>query len=51
MIRKRKDGYYVLSESKDKTGKKKNLGGPYNTLSRAKHRLQEVEMFKHMKNQ
>jgi len=47
LIVKRKDGYYVVSESKTKAGKRKNLGGPYATANRAKHRLQEVEYFKH----
>jgi hypothetical protein len=41
MIRKRKDGYHVLSE---KTGK--NLGGPYKTRAAAVKRLQQVEFFK-----
>lgn len=49
MIVKRKDGYYVVSEKRDRSGKRKNLGGPYGTSTRAKHRLQEVEMFKDMK--
>ena len=44
VIRKTKDGYVVLSED----GKK--LGGPYKTKVEAKKRLQQVEMFKHMKN-
>lgn len=44
MIVKRHDGYYVLSE---KT--KRNLGGPYKTEAEAKHRLQQVEFFKHKK--
>ena len=48
IVRKRADGYYVLSEKRDKKGKRKNLGGPYATPGRAKHRLDEVEMFKHM---
>ncbi len=42
MIRKRKDGYYVLSE---KTQKK--LGGPYKTREAAVKRLRQVEFFKH----
>jgi hypothetical protein len=42
MIKKRNDGYYVLSE---KT--KKNLGGPYKTRAEAAKRLQQVEYFKH----
>lgn len=41
MIRKRKDGYHVVSESG------KNLGGPYKTPERAQKRLQQVEYFKH----
>lgn len=44
MIRKKKDGYYVLSE---KSGK--NLGGPYKTKETATKRLQQVEYFKHAK--
>lgn len=49
MIVKREDGYYVVSESKTKSGKRKNLGGPYRTREAAKRRLRQVEMFKHMK--
>jgi hypothetical protein len=45
MIKKRKDGYYVLSE---KTSK--NLGGPYATRAAAVKRLKQVEYFKHKKN-
>jgi len=41
MIRKKKDGYHVVSE------KGKNLGGPYKTREAAKKRLQQVEHFKH----
>jgi hypothetical protein len=48
IVVKRKDGYHVLSEKKDKKGKRKNLGGPYATPGRTEHRLQEIEMFKHM---
>ncbi|MDP2599049.1 MAG: hypothetical protein Q8P49_04415 [Candidatus Liptonbacteria bacterium] len=44
MIRKRKNGYYVLSE---KTGR--NLGGPYQTRGEAVRRLRQVEFFKHKK--
>lgn len=43
VIRKRKGGYYVLSE------KGKSLGGPYKTYAAAEKRLAQVEMFKHMK--
>lgn len=43
VIRHKSDGYYVESESG------KNLGGPYKTHEAAKDRLDEVEMFKHMK--
>lgn len=49
MIVKRKDGWYVVSESKTKEGKRKNLGGPYASRDAAKRRLAQVEMFKHMK--
>lgn len=42
-IVKREDGWYVLSE------KGKRLGGPYATRTAAKKRLNQVEMFKHMK--
>lgn len=45
MIRKKKDGYYVLSENG------RNLGGPYKTREAAKKRLKEVEKFKHMKKE
>jgi len=44
MIRKRKDGYYVLSE------KGKKLGGPYKTRSQAEKRLRQVEFFKSKKS-
>ena len=40
MIRKRKDGYYVLSE------KGKKLGGPYKSKKEAEKRLKQVEYFK-----
>lgn len=40
MIVKRKDGYYVLSESG------KNLGGPYSSREQASRRLRQVEFFK-----
>lgn len=43
VIRKRKKGYYVLSE------KGKNLGGPYKTKTAAKKRLRQVEYFKNKK--
>ena len=43
MIVKRKNGYYVVSES----GKK--LGGPYTTRAQAVKRLKQVEYFKHKK--
>lgn len=49
MIVKRKNGYYVVSESKDKSGKRKNLGGPYSTRIAATRRLQQVEFFKRRK--
>ena len=41
MIRKKSDGWYVLSE------KGRNLGGPYNTRKGAERRLTEIEFFKH----
>jgi hypothetical protein len=47
MIRKVEGGYVVLSESKDKEGHHKKLGGPYSTMAAAKKRLQQVEYFKH----
>lgn len=47
MIEKRKKGYYVVSEHKDKEGHHKNLGGPYHSVALARHRLQQVEYFKH----
>ena len=40
MIRKRKDGFHVVSE------KGKNLGGPFKTLGQALKRLRQVEHFK-----
>lgn len=47
MIVKRNDGYYVLSESKDKEGERKKLGGPYKSKAEAVKRLKQVEYFKH----
>jgi hypothetical protein len=44
MIRKRDDGYYVLSE------KGKKLGGPYKTEKQAADRLQQIEYFKRKKS-
>lgn len=44
MIKKKKEGYFVLSE---KSGK--NLGGPYKSRKEAVKRLQQVEYFKHQK--
>jgi len=46
-IVKRKDGYHVISEHKDKEGHYKNLGGPYKTREEAEKRLKQVEFFKH----
>lgn len=43
MIRKKTDGYYVVSEDG------KNLGGPYKTKEAAEKRLKQVEYFKHAK--
>ena len=43
MIIKEKQGWKVFS----KLGK--NMGGPYKTRKEAEKRLNEVEMFKHMK--
>ena len=43
MIRKKSDGYHVVSE------KGKNLGGPYKTREEAAKRLRQVEYFKHKK--
>ena len=40
-------GYKVVSESKGKDGKRKNLGGPYKTRAAAVKRLGQVEYFKH----
>jgi hypothetical protein len=51
MIVKKDDGWYVVSEAhKDKEGSPKNLGGPYATEEEAKHRLKEIEAFKHMED-
>lgn len=47
MIVKRKDGFHVMSESKGKNGKRKNLGGPFKTRKGAEKRLGQVEFFKH----
>ncbi len=43
MIKKIRGGYHVVS------GKGRNLGGPYKTLTSAKKRLRQVEFFKHRK--
>lgn len=49
MIVKRENGWYLVSESKGKDGKRKNLGGPYKSRQQAVHRKQQVEYFKHKK--
>jgi hypothetical protein len=46
-IVKRADGYHVISEHLDASGKHKNLGGPYATRAAAEKRLAAVEYFKH----
>jgi hypothetical protein len=48
MIKKFGKLYKVLSESKDKEGKHKNLGTATSKAA-AKKRLQQVEYFKHKK--
>jgi len=47
MIVKSGNVFYVKSESKGKDGKRKNLGGPYNSREQAEKRLKQVEYFKH----
>jgi hypothetical protein len=47
MIVTRKGKFYVVSEKK---GKRKGLGGPYRTRKEAQNRLNQVEMFKHMRD-
>lgn len=42
MVVRRKDGFYVVSESG------KNLGGPFTSRGDAVERLKTVEMFKHL---
>ena len=49
MIVKRKDGFHVMSETKGKNGKRKNLGGPFKSRAQAVKRLGQVEFFKHQK--
>lgn len=49
MIKKFGSTYKVLSESKDKNGKRKNLGSGYKSKAEAKKRLQQIEYFKHKK--
>lgn len=44
MIIKRKDGWYVVSET---TGRV--LGGPYSSKEEAQKRLEQVEYFKRIK--
>ena len=46
MIVKRPEGYVVMSEKKGADGKRKRLGGPYQTKSKAQERLRQVEYFK-----
>lgn len=48
MIIKVEGGYRVVSESKDKSGKRKNLG-TYKSKEGAAKRLRAVEYFKHKK--
>jgi hypothetical protein len=48
MIKKFGKLYKVLSESKDKEGKHKNLGAATSKAA-AKKRLQQIEYFKHKK--
>jgi hypothetical protein len=43
----RRKGLFVVSEHKDKSGKRKNLGGLYSP-AQAKARLRQVEYFKHL---
>ena len=39
--------WMIYSDKKDpKTGKRKVLGGPYNSLKEAQERLREIEFFK-----
>ena len=47
MIVKTSRGYEVKSESKNQSGQRKNLGGPYKTRQEAVDRLRQVEYFKH----
>lgn len=49
MIVKRKGGFHVVSETKGKDGKRKNLGGPFKTRAGAVKRLKQVEFFKNKK--
>ncbi len=50
MIVKRNGKYYLYSKSKDpKTGKRKKLGGPYNTKAEVDKRERQVQYFKHKK--
>jgi len=49
MIVRRNGKWYVVSEKKGSDGKRKNLGGPYDTHKEAVERLKQVEYFKHRK--
>lgn len=49
MIRKTQKGWVVYSESKGADGKRKRLGGPYQSEAAAKRRLKQVDYFKHKK--
>jgi hypothetical protein len=46
MIKKTSKGWNVEAEHKDKSGKPKNLGGPYKSKGEAVKRLRQVEYFK-----
>ena len=45
MIVKRKDGWYLLSHSKNKEGNHKKLGGPYPSKAGAVRRERQVKHF------
>ena len=46
MIVKRPNGYHVMSHSKTKSGRRKHLGGPYESKKQANERLSQIHAHK-----
>jgi hypothetical protein len=49
MIRKTPRGYTLYSKTKGKEGKRRVLGGPYQTREQAEKREKQVKYFKYRK--